>query len=688
MNLCNRTALTLLSSAALLTGCSTAPEVAPLNHAPSEVGSYGEQWRPQFHYTPPENWMNDPNGLVYYDGEYHLFYQYNPEGDRWGHMSWGHAVSTDLVHWETLGVAIPEADGVMAFSGSAVVDEANTSGFGSPGAPPMVAVYTGANTATGDQTQNLAYSTDRGRTWTRYAGNPVLDAEVNDFRDPKVFWYEPDRRWVMVVSRSLEQKVSIYGSPDLKTWTHLSDFGPEGATGGIWEVPDLFELPVDGDPANTKWVMAVAINGGTLYGGSGTQYFVGEFDGTTFVADAAGEEPADDVPQGTVFEDFEAETYGDWVTTGEAFGTGPAAGTLAGQLPVTNYQGERLVNSFLGGDAPQGTLTSPTFTVTEPYLNFLIGGGNHAGETAVNLLMDGEVVRTATGADGERLEWHSWDVTELVGQDARLEVVDFHSGGWGHINLDQITFADAPAQSAADGANWADYGKDFYAAITWSNAPGDAPLWLGWMNNWQYAEATPTYPWRGAQSLTRSLSLRTVGDDVKLYQEPVAVEALREKRLRLKSQTVTGTELLTHKAARGRTLEIIAEFEPGSADSFGLHVRKGSGEETVVGYDTATSEVFVDRTKSGNVGFSGDFPGVHSGPLLVEDGIVKLHIFVDESSVEVFAGDGQTVITDLIFPNPASDRLALFAEGGTANLKSLEVYQLDSIWHTKASGKR
>lgn len=688
MNLKKQTAFTLLGSAAFLTACSTAPGLAPQNHAPGEVGSYGEQWRPQFHYTPPENWMNDPNGLVYYDGEYHLFYQYNPEGDRWGNMSWGHAVSSDLLRWETLGVAIPEANGVMAFSGSAVVDEDNTSGFGSLDSPPMVAIYTGADTATGDQTQNLAYSTDRGRTWTQYAGNPVLDAEVNDFRDPKVFWYEPDQRWVMVVSRSLEQKVSIYGSPDLKAWTHLSDFGPAGATGGIWEVPDLFELPVDGNRTNTKWVMAVAINGGTLYGGSGTQYFVGDFDGTTFVADDAEEDPDDNVPRGTTYEDFEAETYGAWVTTGEAFGSGPATGTLAGQLPVTNYQGARLVNSFLGGDAPQGTLTSPAFTVSEAYINFLIGGGNNPGVTAVNLLVDGEVVRTATGADSERLEWASWDVTELLGQSAQIEVVDNLSGGWGHINVDHITFADAPTLSEAQRASWADYGKDFYAAITWSNAPGEEPLWLGWMNNWQYAEATPTYPWRGAQSLTRSLSLRTVGDDVKLYQEPVAVETLRGKRYRLKSQMVTGLELLTHKAARGRTLEIIAEFEPGSANRFGLHVRKGDGQETVVGYDTVTSEVFVDRTNSGNVGFSDAFPGVHSGPLVVEGETVKLHIFVDESSIEVFAGEGQTVITDLIFPNPASDQLALFAVGGTATLKSLEVYQLDSIWHTKGAGKR
>src|SRR5689334_18104440 len=160
--------------------------------------SYREQWRPQFHFTPATNWMNDPNGMVAYDGEYHLFYQYNPFGIRWGHMSWGHAVSPDLVHWRHLPVAIPEADSVMAFSGSAVVDRRNTSGFGRAGRPPLVAVYTGHRTDRPSQSQYLASSTDRGRTWTRWAGNPALDIGRADFRDPKVFWYAPQRKWVMV----------------------------------------------------------------------------------------------------------------------------------------------------------------------------------------------------------------------------------------------------------------------------------------------------------------------------------------------------------------------------------------------------------------------------------------------------------------------------------------------------------
>ena len=247
---------------------------------------YTEPYRPQFHFTPAQNWMNDPNGLVYYQGEYHLFYQYNPFGDTWGHMSWGHAVSRDLVHWQHLPVAIPELGDEMAFSGSAVVDYGNTSGFGTTQNPAMVAIYTAAKP--GNQSQALAYSTDKGRTWQRYAGNPVLDIGSGEFRDPKVFWYEPEHKWVMAVVMAVEHKVRLYSSTNLKQWTLMSDFGPAGAVGGAWECPDLFPLAVDGDPAKTKWVIVVNLNPGGIAGGSGGQYFVGDFDGTRFTADDSG----------------------------------------------------------------------------------------------------------------------------------------------------------------------------------------------------------------------------------------------------------------------------------------------------------------------------------------------------------------------------------------------------------------
>ena len=235
--------------------------------------------RPRYHFTPPQNFMNDPNGLVFFDGEYHLFYQHNPHGDVWGHMSWGHAVSRDLLHWEHLPVALHEQDGMMIFSGSAVVDWHNTSGFGSDNVPPLIAIYTGHSET--DQNQNIAYSTDRGRTWTKYEENPILSIGARDFRDPKVLWHEPTHKWIMVTALSDLHKVRLDASTDLKHWTHLSDFGPAGAVDGIWECPDLFPLVVDGEPERKKWVLNVDALKGT-----GAQYFIGEFDGTRFISDA------------------------------------------------------------------------------------------------------------------------------------------------------------------------------------------------------------------------------------------------------------------------------------------------------------------------------------------------------------------------------------------------------------------
>ena len=253
------------------------------------AAGYDQPYRPQFHFSPQKNWTNDPNGLVYFEGEYHLFYQYNPFGDKWGHMSWGHAVSRDMVHWQELPVALPEEHGVMIFTGSAVVDDRNTSGFCTGGKPCMVAVYTGHTPPKGSvpglQTQNLAFSNDRGRTWTKYSGNPVLNLNLTDFRDPDVFWSVASRRWIMAVSLPNDHKIRFYGSPDLKRWERLSEFGPAGTTAGQWECPALFQLPVDGDPSNSRWVLKVGLNPGSLQGGSGEQYFIGRFDGMQFVDD-------------------------------------------------------------------------------------------------------------------------------------------------------------------------------------------------------------------------------------------------------------------------------------------------------------------------------------------------------------------------------------------------------------------
>ncbi len=253
------------------------------------AAGYDQPFRPQFHFSPQQHWTNDPNGLVYFEGEYHLFYQYNPFGDQWGHMSWGHAVSGDLVHWRELPVALPEDAGVMIFTGSTVIDEKNTSGLCTGGKPCMVAIYTGHTPKSGShpalQTQNLAFSNDRGRTWTKYPLNPVLNLNMADFRDPDVFWSEAGKRWVMAVSLPNEHQVRFYGSSGLKEWNRLSEFGPAGTTAGQWECPNLFQLPVDGNAKNTRWVLKVGLNPGGLQGGSGEQYFVGRFDGAKFVSD-------------------------------------------------------------------------------------------------------------------------------------------------------------------------------------------------------------------------------------------------------------------------------------------------------------------------------------------------------------------------------------------------------------------
>lgn len=246
-----------------------------MTHIPDDPSAslHDEPYRPQFHYSAPYGWLNDPNGLVYYDGEYHLFFQYHPHSTVWGPMHWGHAVSTDLIQWETLPIALyPDHLGTI-FSGTVVVDPANSSGLVPGGG--LVALYTYST-----QTQGVAYSTDRGRTWTKYTDNPIIPALRPDFRDPKVFWH--DRRWVMVLSAG--QSIMFLTSPDLLQWEVVSEFG-SGYEGGVWEVPDLFPMTVDGI---TKWLLVFSVNPTAPAGGGGTRYAVGNFDGRTFVEDTPG----------------------------------------------------------------------------------------------------------------------------------------------------------------------------------------------------------------------------------------------------------------------------------------------------------------------------------------------------------------------------------------------------------------
>ena len=246
---------------------------------------YKEAFRPQLHFSPKEKWTNDPNGLVYYQGVYHLFFQHYPGDIVWGPMHWGHAVSKDLIHWRQLPIALyPDSLGYI-FSGSVVVDSNNTSGFAKKGQTPLVAIFTHHDPIKekkGDSTyqnQSLAYSLDAGRTWTKYKNNPVVkNPGIIDFRDPNVIWYKPGKKWVM--SLATKDRITFYSSPDLKSWSKESEFGKaSGAHGGVWECPALFPMELED---TTWWVLLVSSNPGGPNGGSGTQYFIGHFDGREF----------------------------------------------------------------------------------------------------------------------------------------------------------------------------------------------------------------------------------------------------------------------------------------------------------------------------------------------------------------------------------------------------------------------
>lgn len=465
--------------------------------------------RPHYHFTPPHMWLNDPNGLVYLNGEYHLFYQYHPESTVWGPMHWGHAVSRDLVNWQHLPIALYPDEHGMIYSGSAVVDWNNTSGFGEKA---LVAIFTYHKDS--NETQNLAYSTDQGRTWTKYADNPIIPAPdlIRDFRDPKVFWHED--HWVM--SLAAGDKILFFASPDLKNWEQTGSFGSGyGSTEGVWETPDLFRLPVDGWD-ESGWVLTVGVGNGAPAGGSGTQYFIGQFDGRKFISE-------------------------------------------------------------------------------------------NTKETIL----------------------------------------------------------------------WADFGADYYAPQSWNEEPGGRRLMIGWMNNWQYARLIPAGEWRGGFNLIRELSLQQTRDGIRLFQRPIPeMQNLRGRHHHWQEQIIEpGSNILVD--VHGSSLEIAAEFQLlDGVELFGFRVRVGANEQTTVGYNPKERRLFVDRTHSGVIDFHDGFAGVHSAELDPIDNTIRLHIFVDTSSVEVFANDGLITFSECIFPTEGSQGLELFVEDGNIKLCSLDVFQL------------
>ncbi|WNB87528.1 glycoside hydrolase family 32 protein [Cellulomonas sp. ATA003] len=435
--------------------------------------------RPAAHFTARDTWLNDPNGLLHHAGVYHLFFQNNREGQVWGPMSWGHATSTDLVTWSEHAVAIPNTAEENVFSGSAVVDVHNTAGFAGPGQTALVAIYTSAYTSAssrpGIQAQSLAYSLDDGHSWTRYANNPVLDTGSSDFRDPKVFWHGgDDGRWVMAAVQAVDRQVVIYSSPNLLDWTRESTFGPAHAVGGIWECPDLFPLAAP-DTGGTKWVLVVSLNPGAIAGGSGTQYFIGDFDGSTFTPD-------------------------------------------------------RLSRS------------------TEP--------------------------------------------------------ADY---------------------------DWLDYGRDYYAAVTFNDAPDGRRLMIGWASNWDYANDTPTHPWRSGMSLVRELRLVRCSDG----------------RLRVAQQPV-----LPHSPSAVRVFDLEIPSSPGHRTDVVL----GSGDPlsgtVTIAVDGDERTITCDRTRSGAVDFHPAFPSVDAAPLIDGDGATThLKIVVDASILEVYVDGGLVTVTQQVFPH-------------------------------------
>jgi fructan beta-fructosidase len=494
------------------------------NAAPSLSNYNNEIFRPQFHFSPPEQWMNDPNGLIYFEGEYHLFYQHNPDASFMGAIHWGHAVSDDLINWTYLPIALAPDDSLgLIYSGSAVVDHDNSSGLCPTDAPScMIAVYTHSGGDDGTQKQSLAVADKTAREFTPYSGNPVLaNPGIEHYRDPKVFWHEPTQNWIMVLAAG--DRVKIYGSPDLLQWQHLSDFGPgQGAGSSIWECPDLFELPVANQPGETRWVMQVDMFSGAINGGSG------------------------------------------------------------------DVDGERFFNE------------NSTATVL-----------------------------------------------------------------------------------------WIDYGRDFYAAQSWANIPEQdgRTILLAWMDNWDYALTLPTEPWRGAMTVPRELTLENIErQGIRLLQNPIVeLQQLRLGQIyRAQNQIISG-EILLPESITGKTLELEAVFEPGNALEFGLLVRIGEDECTVIGYDVAGEQLFVDRTASGLSDFSSGFAGRHDAPLSVTEGRVIIRILLDWSSIEVFGNNGNVTITDLIFPDPESNGLGVYSSGGDATLVSLKVYSLETIWSSAST---
>jgi fructan beta-fructosidase len=514
-----RNTLVILLTSCLLAACSTqtTPKVAAVSKA-----KLTEPHRPQFHFTPPKMWMNDPNGMVYFKGEYHLFYQHYPEATVWGPMHWGHAVSKDMVHWEHLPIALYPDEHGLIFSGSVVIDENNTAGFNKNGETALIALFTYHN-MDGEkaqridfQTQGMAYSLDKGRTWTKYAQNPIIkNPNIRDFRDPKVMWHTASKQWIMTLA--VANHVEFYASKDLKIWAKTGEFGKtEGSHGGVWECPDLFPIKVEGSNVE-KWVLIQSLGNGAPNGGSGTQYFIGQFDGATFKND----------------------------------------------------------------------------------------------------------------------------------------------------NKPEDVF-------------WLDYGRDNYAGVTWYGAPNNRRLFLGWMSNWQYATKVPTETWRSAMTSPRELTLQNTEKGVRLFQKSVK-EAfiLRGPSTNMAAQNITNSVVLKPNSTSNE-LSLTFDLTKSTGD-IEVVLSNSKQEHVNIGYEKATNRFYIDRTEGGKKDFEKGFAGRHYAPRTTTSTTLKMTLYLDVASVELFADDGATVMTDVFFPTKDFNQLSLIAKQGATYLTE------GKMWGIKAA---
>ena len=472
-----------------------------------------EKYRPAYHHTPLYGWMNDPNGMVYHDGVWHLCYQWNPFGSKWQNMTWGHSTSRDLIHWEPQEPALlPDGLGTI-FSGSSAIDEANSAGFGKNS---IVTLFT---SAANSQVQSLAYSNDGGYTYTTYPGNPVLTLE-SEARDPNMFWNEETKQWTLILAHALDHEMLIFTSPDLKSWTLQSSFGKGlGAQDGVWECPDLFELPVTGTQEK-KWVLICNINPGGPFGGSATQYFTGSFDGKTFKVDT----------------------------------------DASGNVPT----------------------------------------------------------------------------------------------------------------------KWLDYGKDHYATVSWSDTPGRRTV-IGWMSNWQYAAEVPTLQFRSANTLPREMGVFKVDDQYYVSSKPSPeLDALRGKITHNAKRIQVGKRAHTVSLPQENDgiCEILMNVDAKRSKQLKMTLANKAQEKVTIIYDVEKETISFDRTQSGIVDFSQDFPAVTVTPTYENDGSVNLRLFIDRSSMELFEQEGRFVMTNLVFPTSPYTTLSFQAEEGSAKVNNLQIYSI------------